>query len=115
MPDLRQGSIWWADLGTPIGSEAAYHRPIAVVQNDDLNSSAIRTVIICPLTTNLRLARSPGNVLLQAGEAGLTDTSVVNASAVTTINKFQRIEPVGHLSRARLLDILNGIAIVLRP
>lgn len=115
MAQVRQGAIWWADLGSPIGSEAAFQRPVAVVQNDDLNGSAIRTVIICPLTTNLRLARSPGNVLLQAGEAGLPDTSVVNASAITTINKFQLTEPVGQLSQSRLLEILNGVAIVLRP
>ncbi|MFM6438342.1 MAG: type II toxin-antitoxin system PemK/MazF family toxin, partial [Microcystis panniformis] len=51
---IFQGEIYWIDLGEPQGSEPAYLRPCVVVQNDALNQSQIGTVIVCPLTTNLR-------------------------------------------------------------
>ena len=46
---IKQGDIYWIDLGEPIGSEPAYIRPYVVIQNDLLNSSQIRTVIVCVL------------------------------------------------------------------
>lgn len=77
---ICQEDIYWIDLGQPIGSEPGYLRPYVVIQNDVLNSSQIRTVIVCALTTNLRRARAIGNVLLEAGEADLAEQSVVNVS-----------------------------------
>nr|WP_199315190.1 type II toxin-antitoxin system PemK/MazF family toxin [Planktothrix sp. FACHB-1355] len=70
---IRQGDIYWIDLGQPMGSEPAYIRPYVVIQNDVLNSSQIRTVIVCALTTNLRRAGAIGNVLLELGEADLPE------------------------------------------
>jgi mRNA interferase MazF len=40
---LRQGKVWWADLGDPIGSEPGYRRPVVVVQCDAFN--AIRSPV----------------------------------------------------------------------
>jgi mRNA interferase MazF len=62
---IQQGDIYWLDLGQPIGSEPGYVRPYVVIQNNLLNRSQIRTVIVCALTTNLRRARAAGNVLLE--------------------------------------------------
>ncbi|MBR8840933.1 MAG: type II toxin-antitoxin system PemK/MazF family toxin [Stigonema ocellatum SAG 48.90 = DSM 106950] len=53
---IHQGDIYWIDLGQPIGSEPAYIHPYVVIQNDVLNRSGIRTVIVCALTTNRRRA-----------------------------------------------------------
>ena len=55
---IFQGEIYWIDLGEPQGSEPAYLPPCVVVQNDALNQSQIGTVIVCPLTTNLRRAKA---------------------------------------------------------
>ena len=112
---IKQGDIYWIDLGEPIGSEPAYIRPYVVIQNDLLNSSQIRTVIVCALTSNLRRAKAMGNVLLELGEANLDRQSVVNVSQIFTVDKALLTEKIGKLSQARIRQILAGLAIVTEP
>lgn len=73
-----------------------------MIQNDVLNSSQIRTVIVCALTTNLRRAKAMGNVLLEAGEANLGDQSVVNVSQVLTVDKAFLVDKIGRVSQDRV-------------
>ena len=61
---IRQGDIYWVDLGEPVGSAPGYRHPHVVIQNNVYNSSRIGTVVVCALTSNLRWARAPGNVPL---------------------------------------------------
>ena len=68
---IRQGDIYWLDLGSPKGSEPGFRHPHVVIQNDVFNASRINTVVVCALTTNLRRAQAPGNVILNKGEANL--------------------------------------------
>lgn len=112
---ICQGDIYWIDLGQPIGSEPGYIRPYVVTQNDVLNSSQIRTVIVCALTTNLRRSRAIGNVLLEAGEADLAEQSVVNVSQVFTVDKALFTDKIGKLSRKRVRQILAGLALLTTP
>ena len=51
---IRQGDLFWVDLGDPAGSEPAYRHPHVVVQNNIFNQSRINTVVVCALTSNLR-------------------------------------------------------------
>ncbi len=113
---ICQGDIYWIDLGQPIGSEPGYIRPYVVIQNDVLNSSQIRTIIVCALTTNLRRARAIGNVLLEPGEADLAEQSVVNVSQIFfTVDKALLTDKIGKLSRPRVGQILAGLALVTKP
>jgi mRNA interferase MazF len=64
---------------------------------------------VCALTTNLQRAKSPGNVLLEAGEANLPRQSVVVVSQVSTVNKTQLGQYIGSLSGERIHQILNGM------
>jgi mRNA interferase MazF len=112
---IHQGDIYWVDLGQPLGSEPAYIHPYVVIQNDVLNRSQIRTVIVCVLTTNLRRAKAPGNVLLEIGEADLPEQSVVNVSQIFTVDKVLLTEKIGFLSRQRVQQILVGLALVTEP
>ena len=61
---IRRGEIWWATLPTPSGSEPGYRRPVLILQSDEFNRSRIGTVIGVVLTSNIKLAQAPGNVLL---------------------------------------------------
>ena len=112
---IRQGDIYWVDLEEPSGSEPGYAHPHVVVQNNVFNLSRIRTVIVCPLTTNLKRADAPGNVLLDEGEGGLSKRSVVNGSQVFTVDKSQLGEYIGTLTPARVREILDGILLALEP
>jgi mRNA interferase MazF len=112
---IRRGDIYWFDFGVPRGSEPGYQRPVVVVQNDIANQSAIRTTLVCILTTNLRLARARGNVLLDQGEGNTPALSVVNVSQVATVNKSDLTDLVfiGTLSSQRMDEITAGIKLFL--
>ena len=66
-----------------------------------------------PLTSNLKWADSPGNVLLTAAVSGLDRDSVANASGVVALDKAQLDERVGKVSRRKLELVLTGIDVIL--
>ena len=115
MGAVAQGEVYWLRDGEPIGSEPGYSRPWVVVQNDATNATRIGTVLACPLTTNLRLERAPGNVLLAAGEGGLTRASVVVVSAVTARDRSLFDDFAGVVSPARVRQIVDGLLLLLMP
>jgi mRNA interferase MazF len=112
---INQGDIYWIELAEPEGSEPGYKHPHVIVQNNLFNRSQIRTLLVCPLTTNLKRASAPGNVLLDKKESNLPKQSVVNVTQVFTVDKSQLDEYVGSLSSKRITEILNGIKLVLDP
>jgi len=109
---IRQGDIFWVNLGSPKGSEPGYRHPHVVIQNDVFNASRISTVVVCALTTNLKRAQAPGNVTLNKGEANLAKKSVVNISQVVTVNKSDFIDKIGSLSSKRTKEIIEGIKLL---
>lgn len=110
---ISQGDVWWADLGTPTGSEPGFVRPVVVAQGDSFNRSRIGTVVCVPLTSNLRWADAPGNVLLPARATRLSEDSVANVSQLVTLDRDVLTEHVARLSRRRVEMILAGIDVVL--
>ncbi len=112
---IRQGDLYWLDLGEPVGSDPGYRHPHVVVQNDLFNLSGIQTVTVCGITSNLKRAKSPGNVLLDAGEAGLPKRSVVNVTQIYTVDKSELVERVGSLSPERLRQVIDGIQAFVEP
>lgn len=110
---ISQGEIWWADLPDPTGSGPGFRRPVIVVQGDSFNRSNIATALCVPLTSNLKWAEAPGNVLLQSRLTGLPKDSVANVSQVVALDKSSLTERVGKLSRAKTDLVLAGINVVL--
>lgn len=110
---IGQGDVWWADLAEPLGSEPGYRRPVLVVQGDAFNRSAIATVVVAPLTSNLRWSEAPGNVLLRARSTGLPRDSVANVSQIVAIDRAALTDRVGRISSAKLELVLRGIDLVL--
>ena len=112
---INQGDLYWIELDEPEGSEPGYKHPHVIVQNNLFNRSKIKTALVCPLTSNLKRASAPGNVLLDKKESNLPKESVVNVSQVFTVDKTQLCEYIGTLSSKRMTEILNGIRLVLDP
>lgn len=113
--EIRQGDIFWVDLGVPRGSAPGYTRPFVVIQNNVFNSSRINTILVCALTTNLSRANAPGNVLLFKGEANLPKQSVVVVSQTLAIDRSELHEKIGTLSRGRIDEIIDGIKLLVEP
>jgi mRNA interferase MazF len=112
---INQGDIFWIDLKEPSGSEPGYRHPHVIIQNNLFNRSRINTVIVCPLTSNLKRAKAPGNVMLKKGEANLPKKSVVNISQIFTVNKSDLSEKIGSLRFERFQEVLQGIQLITEP
>jgi len=115
MVDISQGDIFWMDVDAPEGSEPSYRHPFVVIQNNLFNKSRIRTVVVCALTSNLKRAGAPGNILLNPREGNLPRQSVVNVSQLYTVDKTQLDEKIGTLSLRRVREILDNIQLLLEP
>jgi mRNA interferase MazF len=110
---IAQGDVWWADLGSPQGSAPGFRRPVVVIQGNTLNRSRLATAVCVALTSNLKWAAAPGNVLLDARATGLAKDSVANVSQLVTLDKSVLTERTGKLSRKKVDLILSGIDVVL--
>ena len=108
--NVHQGDVYWIQPNESNNSEFGYYpHPYVVIQDDLFNRSRINTVVVCALTSNMRLANEPGNVLLDADEAQLPKQSVVVVSKISTVEKSQLGEYIGSLSKQRVEQILIGI------
>ena len=110
---VAQGDVCWADLPDPTGSGPGFRRPVVVIQGNPLNRSRVATVVCVPLTSNLRWADAPGNVLLRARSTSLPKDSVANVSQILTIDRTLLSRHVGRLSKRQLDLVFTGIDIVL--
>ncbi len=110
---IAQGDVWWADLPEASGSGPGFRRPVVVVQGDALNRSRIASVVCVALTSNLKWATAPGNILLPSSATGLPKESVANVSQLVTLDKTDFTERTGKLSRSKLELVLSGIDVVL--
>jgi len=111
--EITRGEIWWADLPDPRGSEPGFRRPVLVIQANSFNRSRIQTVIVAVISSNLRLADAPGNVLLPARASGLPKDSVVNVSQLLTLDRSFLTEEVGKLPNRQMQDVDTGLRLVL--
>ena len=113
--NIRQGDIFWVDLGDPRGSKPGFRQPYVVVQNNVFNLSRLNTAVLCVVTSNLARAKGPGNVLLRKGEGNLPKESVVNITQIITVDKTDLVEKIGSLRRTRINQIIDGVKLLLEP
>lgn len=113
MVTARRGEIFWVDLGVPKGSEPAFRRHVVIVSADAFNRSHLATAVVAAITSNLDLARMPGNVLLAAGDSGLSKDSVVNVTQLATIDRGVLDECVGSLTPHLVNEVDAGLRLSL--
>lgn len=110
---IDRGDVYWvASEHAPDpdgGPSAPVAHPYVVVQDDVFNHSRVTTIVVCALTTNLKRATEPGNVLLDPGEGDLPRQSVVVVSQVQSIEKAALGARIGALSSERVDRILDGL------
>lgn len=109
---IERGSIYWAYLGA-VGSRPAKRRPVLVISATAYNRSRIATVLAAVVTSNTSLAAMPGNVFLPAAASGLPRDSVVNVTALVTLDKSDLAEHVGNAPGALLDEMDRGLRRVL--
>lgn len=110
---ISRAELYWADLGTPSGSRPAKRRPVLVIQSDPYNASRLATVLTAAITSNTALAAMPGNVFLPAVATGLPRDSVVNVTALVTLNKADLSDRIGEVSPNIMQEVDRGLRRVL--
>ena len=102
-----QGDIYWVRFGHSGDSGPSGKRPAIIIQNDLLNRTNIQTTVVVLLTSNLKLSKVPGNIVLRKGTANLPKASVVVVSQIATVAKNRLLEKIGTLSRSKLEQIIQ--------
>ena len=111
---MIRGEIWWVDFGVPLGSEVGFRRPVIILQNNVLNESALRTVVVLPLTTNLLYADIPNNVLLETTVTGLSKDVVTQPHLIVHIDKGRLFEKVSKVNENVMEKIMKGVIATLQ-
>jgi mRNA interferase MazF len=106
---IEQGDVYWVDLPEPIGAEPGFRHPCVVIQNNAYNFTRLKTVVVCILTSNIRLADMPGNVLLPMQQTGLPRPSVANVTQLLTVDRTILEDKTGTLSSDSIHQIFMGI------
>ncbi|RCJ28053.1 PemK family transcriptional regulator [Nostoc minutum NIES-26] len=101
---LKRGEIWLANLNPTKSSEQGGTRPVILFQNE-IVSQFSTTVIIIPLTTNLRRASLPTCFLITAPEGGLERDSVSLCYQLRVIDRARLQGKLGKLS----LEIMTNL------
>ncbi|MBD8059890.1 type II toxin-antitoxin system PemK/MazF family toxin [Cellulomonas sp. JH27-2] len=112
---ISRGDVFWLDLGEPDGSRPALRRPVVVIQADAYNASRLATTVVAVMTSNTALAAMPGNVVVPSGAAGLPKDSVINVTALVTVNKVELVERAGALPAPLAHELTRGLTLVLGP
>jgi mRNA interferase MazF len=110
---MNRGEVWWADLAEPRGSEPGKRRPVVIVQEDALTKSKLHTVMVVPITSNLKRAAAPGNVMLARSHSKLRVESVALVCQVLTLDKHFLTECVSTLPKSTMSRIDDGLRQVL--
>jgi mRNA interferase MazF len=86
---------------------------VLVLQSDPFNLSAVSTVVVLPLTSNLSLVAAPGNVRCAKRDTGLAKPSVINVSQIAAIDRRRLRERIGELPRNLVSLTEEGVRLVL--
>ena len=110
---MIRGEIWWADFGLPFGSEPGFKRPVLIIQDNAFNRSKIHTVLVVPLTTNIELAKAPGNVYAAKEKTKLPKDSVIVVSQLMALDKKRLIKKRANPDNSLLSETERGLLLVL--
>jgi mRNA interferase MazF len=110
---ISRADVYWADLGPPSGSRPTKRLPVLVIQSDPYNASRLATALAAVITSNTSLAGMPGNVFLPATATGLPRDSVVNVTAIVTLNETDLTDRVGNIPPSLMYEVDRGLRRVL--
>ena len=107
---MKRGDVFDARLNPTEGSEQAGVRPVIIVSRDAINQYS-SVIVIVPVTSAKNVKRSyPNNVLISAGNGGLTNDSVALGGQVRAIAKTRLLRLRGSLP----VDVMAQIDRVLK-
>ena len=110
--EIKKGNIYWVSVFDENGQIRSIIHPQVVIQDTVINNSRIETIVVCGLTTNMKKAYEPGNILLDNGEGNLIKRSIVVVSHISVVQKKYFNEYIGNLNKDRLNQIFHGMKLI---
>ena len=107
---VKRGDLFYADLSPVVGSEQGGVRPVIVVQND-MGNKYSPTIIVVPVTSQLKKSKLPTHVALSGNKFGLSKNSVALLEQLRTIDKRRLRDKLGSFDKSIMLKIDAAIAI----
>jgi mRNA interferase MazF len=108
---IEQGKIYLADLNPIKGHEQGGIRPVLVVQNDVLNKH-LGTVVVAPITKNLRAKGLMTTYFLSKSVSKLKLDSVVLLFQIRTVDKIRLKRLVSGLNHQQLAQVREQLSLI---
>jgi mRNA interferase MazF len=99
---MRRGEVWIANLNPSRGAETGKVRPVVILQADFLIAQGERTIIVLPLTTQVRPSKAPLRVTVQARDKLRQDCQVMPEQPRTLDRARLLNGPLTHLTAAEM-------------
>lgn len=113
MANIQRGQVRTGNLNPRRGQEAGKVRPVLVIQGDWLSAAQNRTVVVLPLTSNIRKAREPLRVTLPARDA-LRENSQVMVDQPRTLDRGRLgPEPLTELTAGEMSKVEDSLRAVM--
>lgn len=93
---MRRGEIWLGNLNPNRGAEVGKVRPVLIIQADFLIAQGEPTIVVLPLTTQVRASKEPLHVTIPKRDS-LEQACQVMAEQPRTLDRQRLIE--GPLTR----------------
>ena len=105
-----RGELYYADLGTGVGSEQNGYRPVVIIQNDVGNRHSPTTIVAAISTQIKSKANLPTHYHLKPG-SGLVQPSMVMLEQIRTVDKTRLVQYIGKLAGEEIKGLNHALAI----
>jgi mRNA interferase MazF len=110
---MKRGEIWVGNLNPNRGAETGKIRPVLIVQADFLTDQGEPTVIVLPLTTQVRAAKEPLHVTIRARDRLVEDCQVMPEQPRTLDRNRLRDGPLTRLKEGEMRAVEKSLMAVL--
>jgi mRNA interferase MazF len=110
---VKRGEIWVGNLNPNRGAETGKIRPVLIVQADFLTQQGSETVVVLPLTTQVRASKEPLHVTIEARDR-LRDSCQIMPEQPRTLDR-RRLDggPLTTLSALEMEKVEKALLVVL--
>ncbi|MBM7633459.1 MULTISPECIES: type II toxin-antitoxin system PemK/MazF family toxin [Geomicrobium] len=107
---VKRGDVFFADLSPVVGSEQGGVRPVLVIQND-IGNRFSPTVIVAAITAQIKKAKLPTHVEIDANKHKFDRDSVVLLEQIRTIDKQRLTDKITHLDDNMMKKVNEALEI----
>lgn len=110
---MKRGEVWIGNLNPNRGAEVGKVRPVLIIQEDRLTQAGLPTVVVLPLTIQIRSGLQHMRVLLRARDRLQQDCQVLVDQPRTLDHGRLGDGPLTQLTSKELAQVNQALQVVL--